>query len=405
MKTPILSPWRWAVLGSFMANNLTIQTLWISYAPVSGPAALFYGVNDFSIGLLAMVFMLAFIPLSLPVSWALDTWGFRIPVSLGAVLTGVFGLCRGLAGDNYTLVLLSTIGMALAQPLLLNSWTKVPALWFPPDQRASAVGLVTVANLLGTALGMLLPPLFLEEGISIPDMQLWFGVAAMVSALSFVLLARERPPQPVEDKAGSHRTLVLTGLRHAMKIKAFWYSLLLAFIGLGIFNGVTTWIESIIRLRGFSTTDAGNLGAIMIVAGLLGAVIIPALSDREGKRRKYLFVSLAATIPGILGLAFAQDSLVLYVSAAWLGFFLVSTLPVAMQYAAEITRPTPEGTSNGLMQLFGQGAVVFVWFMEFTRSPEGSFTPSLLVATGLCGLGLFFVARLPEPKKTKAKKR
>lgn len=399
MKPQNPSPWRWAVLGSFMAINLTIQTLWISFAPVSGPAAAFYGVDDFGIGLLAMVFMLAFIPLSLPVSWALDTWGFKVPVSVGAILTGVFGVSRGLAGNDYTLVLLASIGIAAAQPLLLNAWTKVPAQWFPPSQRATAVGLVTVANLLGTALGMILPPLFIELSMDIPTMQTWFGLAALVSALIFVILARESPPRPVHGDTAAHRVLVFTGLRHALKIKAFWYSLLLAFIGLGIFNGISTWIESIIRLRGFTPGDAGSLGAIMIVAGLAGAVVIPALSDREGKRRKYLFVSLAATIPGIIGLAFAQDGPILYLSGAWLGFFLVSTLPVAMQYAAEITRPTPEGTSNGLMQLFGQGAVVFVWFMESTRSPEGSFTNSLLVAAGLCAVGLVFIAQLPEPKK------
>ena len=29
---------------------------------------------------------------------------------------------------------------------------------------------------------------------------------------------------------------------------------------MGIFNGITTWIENIIRPRGFTPTDAGTLG-------------------------------------------------------------------------------------------------------------------------------------------------
>jgi len=58
--------YRWVVLAVFMFINLTIQMLWIAYAPITGPAAEFYGVTDLQIGLLAMTFMIAFIPLSIP---------------------------------------------------------------------------------------------------------------------------------------------------------------------------------------------------------------------------------------------------------------------------------------------------------------------------------------------------
>ncbi|HKI55499.1 MAG TPA: hypothetical protein VJ987_15345, partial [Anaerolineales bacterium] len=81
--------YRWVVLGVFMLINLTIQMLWITYAPITGLAAEFYGVTDLQIGFLAMTFMIAFIPLSLPVSWVIDTYGFRVAVGIGAVLMGV----------------------------------------------------------------------------------------------------------------------------------------------------------------------------------------------------------------------------------------------------------------------------------------------------------------------------
>ena len=87
--------YRWMVLGVFMFINLTIQILWIAYAPITGPAAQFYGGDDLQIGLLAMTFMIVFIPLSIPVSWAIDTYGFRKAVSLGAIIMGIFGILRG----------------------------------------------------------------------------------------------------------------------------------------------------------------------------------------------------------------------------------------------------------------------------------------------------------------------
>jgi MFS family permease len=389
--------YRWVVLGVFMFINLTIQILWIAYAPITGPAAQFYGVTDLQIGLLAMTFMIAFIPLSIPVSWAIDTYGFRKAVSLGAIIMGVFGVLRGLAGDNYTLVLISTIGLAISQPFLLNAWTKVPAQWFSIEERATAVGLVTLANLVGTALGMVLTPILIES-ISIPTVQLIYGGIAAFSAVLFVVFARERPPTPPCPPGLEVRALMLDGLKHAFKVKDFVLYLAVIFIGLGLFNGINTWIENIVRPRGFTPTDAGTLGAVMLVGGLFGAVIIPPFSDRQHKRKKFLLLGIVLAIPGLIGLTFATEFWLLLVSAFTLGFFLISTSPIGMQYAAEIAFPTPEGTSNGLIQLFGQASVIFVYIMEALKSPDGSFTPSLLLAVGLLIVSAAIITQLHDPQ-------
>jgi MFS family permease len=388
--------YRWVVLAVFMAINLTIQMLWIGYAPITGPAARFYGVTDLQIGLLAMSFMAAFIPLSIPVSWAIDTYGFRPTVSLGAVLMGMFGLVRGLAGADYTLVLWSTIGIAIAQPFLLNAWTKVPAQWFAVEERATAVGLVTLANLVGTALGMVLTPILIET-LPIPSVQLIYGGLAAVSAVLFVIFAREKPPTPPCPPGLEVRALMLDGLKHAFTVRSFWLYLLVSFIGMGIFNGITTWVENIIRPRGFTPTDAGTVGALLLVGGVLGAVIIPPFSDKQHKRRPYLLLGISLAIPGLVGLTFATSYWALLLSAFGMGFFIISTSPIGMQYAAEITQPTPEGTSNGLIQLFGQASVVFVYIMEAMKSGDGSFTPALLLAIGLLVVSAFVVTRLVEP--------
>ena len=79
-----------------------------------------------------------------------------------------------------------------------------------------------------------------------------------------------------------------------------------------------------------------------------------------------------------------------------MGFFLVSAMPISLQYAAEVTYPTPEGTSNSLIQLFGQGAVVFVYVMEALKTSNGSFTPSLLLAIGLILLSLLFISQMKD---------
>ena len=388
--------YRWIVLAVFMFVNLMMQLLWISYAPVTGPAAKFYGVTDRSIGFLAMTFMIAYVPLSIPESWAIDTFGFRKMVSLGAVLMGVFGIVRGLAGDNYTLALISTIGIAIGQPFLMNSWTTVPAKWFNQEFRATAVGLVTLAGLIGVALGMVITPM-LNESMPIDRIQVLYGAVAAFSALLFVILARETPPTPPCPDSAQTRALMMDGLKNTLVNRKFWLILMISFLGMAIFNGITTWVENIVRPRGFTPSDAGTLGAILLVGGICGAIILPALSDKEHKRQKYLVIGLLCAVPGLIGFTFAHSLWLLALSTFALGFFLVSASPISMQYGAEITQPTPEGTSNGLSQLFGQVSVVFVYIMEALKDSSGSFTPSLMLAVVLLVLSVMVALRLKDP--------
>ena len=107
-------------------------------------------------------------------------------------------------------------------------------------------------------------------------------------------------------------------------------------------------------------------------------------------------IGLLGALPGLIGITFATDFGLLIVSALTMGFFLVSTSPIGMQYAAEITNPTPEGTSNGLITLFGQSSVIFVYIMEAMKNPDGSFTPALVLSLGLIILNVALITRLKD---------
>ena len=386
---------RWLVLGLHMLTNLTIQALWISYAPVTASAGVFYGVSDLQIGFFSMIFMIAFIPLSIPVSWCIDKFGSKPTVAAGAIITGICGVARGLAGPNFGLAIAATIGMAAAQPAFLNSWTKVAAAWFPSSERATAVGMLTLANLLGAAIGQVATPM-LTETMTISQAQLYYGIAAAAAALLFVLFAREKPATPPDTSAEGDRALMLDGLKRALSLKSFRRYLLMAFIGLGIFNGVTTWIEGIVRPRGFDSAQAGVAIAVMLAAGILGAVALPAVSDKSGKRRPFIVAGLLGGIPGIVGLALAPTYPLLLISCFALGFFLVSVNPIGTQYASETALPTPEGTSNGLISLAGQLSVILVFAMEPLQRATGSYAAPLLCFAALLGGSALLATTLVE---------
>ncbi len=389
--------YRWLILLAFMLATAFNQLLWITFAPITSTAAAYYGVSDLSIGLLSISFMVAYLVVSIPASWVIDTYGFRVAVAIGAGLTGVFGLMRGLVAPNYALVLGAQVGIAIGQPFILNALTKVAARWFPLQERATASGFGSLAIYLGILVGLVLTP-YLSLLAGMATMLLVYGVGALIAGAIFLAVAREYPPTPPGPPEQEERALMLDGLRQVVRKKDFLLLMLIFFIGLGVFNSVTTWIEDIVRPRGFTTTQAGVAGGLMIVGGVVGALTLPALSDRYRRRVPFIVVALVGAIPGLAGIAFATSNSLLLLSAFVLGFFLLSSGPIGFQYGAEIARPTPEGTSTGLLLLMGQiSGIAFIFGMDsFRDAATGSMTPSLIALIGLMLLCFLVSTRLRE---------
>jgi len=391
---PKIYGYRWVVLLSFVLIALMTQVLWITFAPVTSAAAKFYGTSDLQIGLLSMIFMIVYIVMVLPSAWAIDTWGFKTAVGIGAVLSAVFALTRGIFASNFTVVFLSQVGIAAGQPFVIGSITKIAARWFPSEERATASGLGTLALYLGPLAAMLLSP-YLVLRIGIPRMLLAYGIATAAGAVIFLALAREHPPTP---PGRDERVLMLDGLKSMLRQRDFLFLLVMFFVGLGLFNSVSTWIEDIIRPRGFSITQAGMLGALMLIGGIAGAIVVPIFSDKLRRRKPFVLLALIGLLPGLLGITFAANYGLLLLSGFVLGFFLLSAGPIGFQYAAEITHPAPEGTSNSLLLVMGQiSGIAFIMGMDALKSPvTKSMTAPLLGLAGLTVVAIVLATMLRE---------
>jgi len=391
--------YRWVVLLAFMLAVAINQLLWISFAPITSEAVEFYGVSDLSVGLLSMIFMIVYILVSIPASWVIDTYGIRTGVGIGAALTGIFGLVRGYTAASYTWVLVAQIGIAIGQPFLLNAITTVAARWFPIRERATASGFGSLAIYLGILIGLVLTPYLTARG-GIETMLIGYGIAAAVAVLVFFVFVRERPPTPPCAPEQEVRSLVLDGFKQIFRNRSFQLLLVIFFIGLGIFNAVTTWIEDILRPRGFTTIQAGMIGGLMILGGIIGALVIPSLSDHYRKRIPFILLAVAGAAVGLVGITFFDYYVLLLGSAFVMGFFLLSAGPIGFQYGAEVTHPIPEGTSNGLLLMMGQiSGILFIIAMDSFKSADtGSMTGSLSVLIGLLAATLFLATKLDEPK-------
>jgi MFS family permease len=389
--------YRWTILSIYMFLIAVNQMLWITFAPITSDATKYYGVSDLWIGILSMCFMIVFVVVSIPASWIIDKYGIRVGVGIGAAFTGIFGLLRGFVTTDFTLLLMAQVGIAIGQPFILNAITKFAARWFPIAERATAAGLGTLAMYVGILAGMIITP-HLIIGSGIGGMLYIYGVVAMVAAAVFVVFAKEGPPTAPCRPDQEERSLVYDGIKNIFKVRDFNWLLFIFFIGLGVFNAVTTWIENILNPRGFTNTQAGITGGLMIAGGILGALIIPMLSDRYQRRTPFIIIALAGATLSLVGITFATSYWLLLVSGTALGFFLLSSGPIGFQYGAEITYPTSEGTSNGMMLMMGQiSGIAFIFAMDIFKSPQtGSMTIPLIVLIALMFIGILMSTQLKE---------
>ncbi|WDP92863.1 MAG: MFS transporter [Desulfobacter sp.] len=364
--------YRWVILLVFSLITAIIQIQWLAFASVAREARIFYNASALEIDILSLIFMVVFLVVCIPASWAIDRFGVKAGLSIGAVLTGVFGLMKGLFPENYAMVVTAQTGLAVAQPFILNAATKVAVNWFPIDERAIAVGVATLAQFAGIIIVMVLTPFMIvtstPEQYDIGGMLMTYGLVSVAGAAIFLVFFREKPLTPPEQIESHKEFSVGQSIRHIIKQPDMPYIFSLFFIGLGVFNAVSTCIDQICQAKGLTMEQTGIIGGIMLVAGIIGAVILPLLSDKFKRRKLFICLAMAGTVPGIAGLVFFTDYGWLLAAASTMGFFLLGAgAPVGFQYCAEITRPAPEPISQGLLLFTGQvSGILFILFMNFT---------------------------------------
>jgi len=390
--------YRWIILALYFLITVIIEIQWLTFASISTAAQEFYQVSPLRIDFLSMIYMIVFIVLSIPASYIIDTYGLKKGLAIGSVLTGIFSLMKAIFADNYWGVAIAQTGLAAAQPFILNSVTKVGANWFPKNERATVAGIGSLAQYVGIIIALAVTPLLIlqvgEGSYNVSSMLMIYGLASVLGSLLLLIFFKEKPPTAPESVKEAARIKPIAGMKSIFKSMDMRLLLLMFFIGLGVFNAVSTCIDQICSL--LSMEETGIVGGIMLVGGVLGALIIPPISDRVEKRKPFLTLCMAAMLPGLLGLTYFTSFIPLMISGFIFGFFIMSAGPIGFQYGAEKSHPSPESISQGLILLVGQvSGILFVFAVNSI-----GVTSSMVIFAALILINVFLTLRLSESYRT-----
>jgi sugar phosphate permease len=389
--------YRWVVLLLFVVINIIMQIHWLCFASIASQAKEFYHVSAMAIDLFALSFLIMYLLVSIPASYIIDTWGMRIGVGIGVTLLGIFGLMKGFFAEDYHMVLIAQFGIGIGQPFVNNAMTKVGARWFPLRERGTVAGLCMLAQIMGMLLALGITPLLLGA-YGMKKILMIYAVVTVVGAITYLIFTKECPPTAPCPPGHDERMKVFAGLKHIFKQRDMIILLTGFFFGMGVFNAITTWIEQILSPRGFSSEQAGIAGSLLMFSGIIGAILMGALSDKLRKRRIFIIIAMLGAIPGLIGMIYAPTYPLLLLSCAVFGFFIIGGSPVDFQYGAEMSYPAPEATSQGILLLAGQLSGVLFIIVPDMILHGGDKTNTLILFVGLLVLTSILVLLLRESK-------
>jgi MFS family permease len=376
METNRLSKYRWVILAALMMITMMSQIQWLTHAPIARAAEVYYKgrfnpLSFFNIDFLASSYMILYLVFAIPASYFISTFGIVKGIGLGVILTVAGASLKGFSGESFNMVMAGQILLAIAQPFIINSPTAVAARWFPVKERAMATGLATLAQYIGILIAMVVTPMLIISSPSSPaygngigNMLKIYCIITVVASVTGWILLKEKPHTPVSDE-NTESISFFNGLKYIFSLRDMWIMILLFTIGLGIFNAVNSMVDSIAKYIGVDDSN-GLIGGLMLIGGIIGAIILPILSDLYKKRKLFLVICVVGMIPGIAGITFAPiltggagvhpeaAHTMAMICSFILGFFVMSAGPIGFQYAAEISAPAPESTSQGLMLWVGQ---------------------------------------------------
>jgi len=324
---------RWLMMLLFCLAIGVNQVIWITFAPIAAAAEKHFEVADWYINGLSLVFMVTYVPMTLPATYFIERLGCRTALVTGSLLTAVGASIRVAAaylpaayGNQARAVVLmgGQFLAAVGQPFLMNMPPKLANVWFPTHQRAIADTVCSMAAPVGAAIGFLLPDMLMEGGGD-AMLRMLAGEAAL-AGLIFMLatpLFRSVPPTPpsasaaLSAKAAHVRTAnsqassphhaapasplppqtaggpaapllaaaacgqppparpktVLSETMEALRDRDFLAIQAAFAFGQGTVNAYGTLIAQLITPFGFSEGDSSSLASVVVFSGLVGAAI------------------------------------------------------------------------------------------------------------------------------------
>ncbi|CAE6468622.1 unnamed protein product [Rhizoctonia solani] len=402
---------RWLGLFAICLLNIVSGLGWLWFSSVAANTSQEFGISLERVNWLGNCVNLIYLPVSVIVPLGCSRWGLRISYIIGSLSLLVSGWIRyaGTSHDltpdgRYTLLLIGQVFTGFAQPWFQILGPKYSETWFDMRGRTTATMMIAIAGPIGSALSQLLAPAFSTVSESVLVLAIIMSAAAPTA-----LLIGSKPPVPLTHSGSQSSPPMAQIFRafagRARQGEAFMSSreridmvIITLLFGtlVGAFSAFSILISQIFTPYGYSSDEAGIMGGVLILAGIVGAGIFSPLVDRYLTNRLALVAKLLVPLLAACYISLIWDVRVnnyagIYVVMVTIGVSSFTLLPVALEIGCEVTR-SAETSSAALWFTGNLLSVVFALSMDALRDDSPNANPPSNMLQSLIFLACFVSA-------------
>ncbi|QGY31727.1 MFS transporter [Pantoea cypripedii] len=321
-------------------------------------------------GIVSGIFFIGYLFLQVPGGrTAVNGSGKRF-IAWSLVAWTLVSIATGFVTNHYQLLALRFV-LGVSEGGMLPVVLTMVSNWFPEKELGRANAFVMMFAPLG---GMFTAPI---SGyiINVLDWRWLFIIEGLLSAVILLiwwLVVSDRPEEarwlPEKEKTwllsqlGRERAAVrsVASVSKAPLKAVFRNPGLMKLVALNFFYqtgdyGYTLWLPSILKnLTGSNMAGIGLLAALPFVATILGIYAISWLSDRTGKRRLWVMVSLFCFAAALLASVILHSNVVAaYLALVVCGFFLKAATSPFWSIPGRIAAPEVAGSARGVINGLG----------------------------------------------------
>ena len=381
-----------------------------------GPIRRDLAISDTQMSLLmGLSFALFYTVCGIPLGRLADTKSRRGLVAIGVLFWSMATAACGMA-KLYWQFLICRIGVGVGEAALSPAAYSLIADSFPPNRRATAMGVYGMGVYLGSGIAFLLGGLVIHFASAQGDVvlpvlgevrpwQLIFLVLGAAGALFTLVMLAVREPARRGVGAGVAVPLAEVG-RYIRRNRRTVLCHNLGFAGLSFAGyGSGAWVPTFyVRTYGWDASQVGIVyGSIVAVFGCLGIVFGGRLADWMAKRgrsdanmRVGLFAALGA-LPLVIGFPLLNDAFWVSVLMAPTVFCLSMPFGVAPAAIQEIMPNSMRGQASAIYLFvitllgLGLGPTAVALVTDYVFADDNALRYSLMIVTGfavLCSIVL-----------------
>jgi len=346
----------WLVWGVAVAAY-TIAVLQRTSLGVAGLlTAQRFDISAAALGVFAVLQLLVYAGLQIPVGVLVDRVGPRLLVAGGAALMALGQACLALA-HSMPLAVLARVLVGAGDALTFISVLRLVVAWFAPRQVPLVTQLTGMVGQLGQILSAI-PLVSLLHGPGWTPAFLSAAALSVVGGVLVVLLVTDSPDGRHPDEHSPSVAQVRADLVSAWQHPGTRLGLLTHFTTQ--FSGtafVMLWgYPFLTSAEGRSPAFAGGLMTLFVVAAVAAAPFLGELVARHPLRRSWLVLGIVAAVIGSWTAVLALSG----PAPSWLLVVLVVAIAVAgpgsmigFDYARTFNPPNRLGTATGIVNVGG----------------------------------------------------